>query len=386
MLFDFYARNQEPGAAEVLHFNATYRVREGERAAVRGYPIFVGLGVGIEGVALHFHTVNVKNDADEAFLDFLEGDVFKNGLKLATTAQPAIAPLAMRAVIADQLSALREALQSIRIVLQARDWRTEEMPGSLVEAMEHFSQAMENVADAVRQVKASVNDDRIVEKLDLIHTTLSDIGSVDVLTEVSSQEISNVIAKLNELIQAVRRVGHEVSTVAGSASNKQFHIPVMHMNFQAPAGPVSFLKWDSDLTRCEQLGKDILFSTGSAKIAGTKNEAALSSITEEILYKMQKYTEGEYILAIGHADGVGDVLSNLQLSEQRAEEVLEKIDKRIKLKRYGDREKLTSAVGRGEAFEAEEQSPTGANENNRRVEVWYCGGNGDPAQAEAPPQ
>jgi hypothetical protein len=40
-----------------------------------------------------FHTVNVKNDADEGFLDFLEGDVFKKGLKLATTAQPAIAPL-----------------------------------------------------------------------------------------------------------------------------------------------------------------------------------------------------------------------------------------------------------------------------------------------------
>lgn len=45
------------------------------------------------GVAFQFHTVNVKNDDDEAFLDFLEGDAFKSGLKLATTAQPAIAPL-----------------------------------------------------------------------------------------------------------------------------------------------------------------------------------------------------------------------------------------------------------------------------------------------------
>ena len=94
VLFDFYARNQIPGAAEDLHFNAAYRVREGERAAVRGYPVFVGLGVGSEGVALHFHTVNVKNDEDEAFLDFLDGDAFKTGLKLATTVQPAIAPLA----------------------------------------------------------------------------------------------------------------------------------------------------------------------------------------------------------------------------------------------------------------------------------------------------
>jgi hypothetical protein len=93
VLFDFYARNQAPGGAEDLHFNATYRVREGERAAIAGYPIFIGLNVGSEGVAFRCHTVNAKNDADEAFLDMLEGDVFKAGLKLVTTAQPAIAPL-----------------------------------------------------------------------------------------------------------------------------------------------------------------------------------------------------------------------------------------------------------------------------------------------------
>jgi hypothetical protein len=93
VLFDFYARNQVRGGAEDVHFNATYRVREGERAAIAGYPIFIGLHVGSEGVAFHCHTVNVKNDADEAFLDMLERDVFKAGLKLVNTAQPAIAPL-----------------------------------------------------------------------------------------------------------------------------------------------------------------------------------------------------------------------------------------------------------------------------------------------------
>ncbi len=91
ILFDFYAQNQVPGASvEHLHFNATYRVREGERAAIRGYPIFVGLNVGREGVAFKCFTVNVKNDADEAFLGFLDSDAFKEGLKLATTVQPAI--------------------------------------------------------------------------------------------------------------------------------------------------------------------------------------------------------------------------------------------------------------------------------------------------------
>jgi hypothetical protein len=40
ILFDFYARNQISGKTEDLHFNATYRVREGERAPIAGYPIF----------------------------------------------------------------------------------------------------------------------------------------------------------------------------------------------------------------------------------------------------------------------------------------------------------------------------------------------------------
>jgi hypothetical protein len=93
ILFDFYAQNQVPRAIEHLHFNLTYRVREGERAAVIGYPIFIGLNVGTEGLALKCFTVNVSNDDDEALLGALESDVFKSGLKLITAAQPAIAPL-----------------------------------------------------------------------------------------------------------------------------------------------------------------------------------------------------------------------------------------------------------------------------------------------------
>ncbi len=90
VLFDFYAQNQVPGNVEHLHFNATYRVHEGEQAAIVGYPIFVGLNVGTEGIVFKCFTVNVKNDADEAFLGFLESDAFKAGLQLASTAQPAI--------------------------------------------------------------------------------------------------------------------------------------------------------------------------------------------------------------------------------------------------------------------------------------------------------
>ncbi len=83
---------------EHLHFNATYRAKEGERAAILGFPVFLGLNVGIEGVMLKCYTVNVKNEADEALLKFLDSDVFKAGLKLAKTAQPAIAPLSEMAL------------------------------------------------------------------------------------------------------------------------------------------------------------------------------------------------------------------------------------------------------------------------------------------------
>lgn len=93
ILFDFYAQNQAPDNVEHLHFNATYRVQEGEQAAVVGLPLFVGLQVGRDGVAFKCFTVNVQNDTDEAFLNILESDEFRSGLELVTTVQPALAPL-----------------------------------------------------------------------------------------------------------------------------------------------------------------------------------------------------------------------------------------------------------------------------------------------------
>lgn len=98
VLFDFYAQNQPTRAVEHLHFNAVYRIREGEHAGVLGYPIFVGLTVGQSGIAFKCFTVNVRNDADEALLGMFESDLFKSGLKLATTVQPAIAPLSAMAM------------------------------------------------------------------------------------------------------------------------------------------------------------------------------------------------------------------------------------------------------------------------------------------------
>jgi hypothetical protein len=93
VLFDFYARNRAGDADEHLHYHVSLRARDGQEAAIIGYPLFVGLNVGDAGVALRCMTVNVMNEADEAFLGFLESDVFRSGLKLASFAQPAVVPL-----------------------------------------------------------------------------------------------------------------------------------------------------------------------------------------------------------------------------------------------------------------------------------------------------
>jgi hypothetical protein len=37
VIFDFYAQNQVLGDVEQLHFDATYRAREGEQAAILGF-------------------------------------------------------------------------------------------------------------------------------------------------------------------------------------------------------------------------------------------------------------------------------------------------------------------------------------------------------------
>lgn len=93
VLFDFYAQNQIAEKVEHLHFTSTYRAREGQRAAVVGYPIFLGLRTGPNGLAFRCFTVNVKNDEDEKFLQMLESDTLKAGLEVASTFVPAIGQL-----------------------------------------------------------------------------------------------------------------------------------------------------------------------------------------------------------------------------------------------------------------------------------------------------
>jgi hypothetical protein len=99
ILFSFSASNQtERGDSQELHFSTHYDVADGQRGAIQGRPIFVGLKVGGEGIHLKCATVNVANDDDEKLLKFLDGDAFQAGLQLLTTAQPALAPFSALAV------------------------------------------------------------------------------------------------------------------------------------------------------------------------------------------------------------------------------------------------------------------------------------------------
>lgn len=90
ILFDFYARHQTDTQDQDVRFNQVYRVREGSGAGISGYPVFLGLKVGDEGVAFRCYTVNVENTGDKKILSFLDSDVFKKGLELLNTVNPVV--------------------------------------------------------------------------------------------------------------------------------------------------------------------------------------------------------------------------------------------------------------------------------------------------------
>ena len=133
VLLHFSAQNQVPGKSEHVHFDTTYRVWEGDHAGVQGYPIFVGLCLGGEGLSFKCRTINVSNDQDEAFLDFLEADVFKAGLQLATTAQPVIAPFSEMALGLAKALAKRHRNVSVQDFDLGLDFGANPMGGRLAE-------------------------------------------------------------------------------------------------------------------------------------------------------------------------------------------------------------------------------------------------------------
>lgn len=128
VLFDFAAQNQAlDGSLEYLHFNQVVRGIEGGSVGVIGYPIFRGLRVGTEGLAFRCGTVNVKNEQDQPLLQFLDGDVFKAGLRLAEMPQPAIAPLSEMVVGLTRMVAKRHRNVAVQDVMMGFDFS--DVPG-----------------------------------------------------------------------------------------------------------------------------------------------------------------------------------------------------------------------------------------------------------------
>lgn len=146
ILIHFYAQNQIPEQTEDLHFSATYQVYEKEHAALKGYPVFVGLHVGNEGIRLRVRTINVKNDQDEAVLTLLESQVFKNGLRLMTMPQPALVPLSELALGLTKMILTRHENISVQDIDLGLDFSTLLMRPQLAEGSYLAVQLPENLA------------------------------------------------------------------------------------------------------------------------------------------------------------------------------------------------------------------------------------------------
>ena len=91
VLFDFKAKNQLMNDNDqIIHFSQTRTAQEGQFAGILSIPIFIGLTVGNEGVDFACTTINVSNESDEKFLDILESNEVKSGLKLVNSINPVV--------------------------------------------------------------------------------------------------------------------------------------------------------------------------------------------------------------------------------------------------------------------------------------------------------
>jgi hypothetical protein len=124
VLVEVEGKHQTQGANEDLAFTQTYSVNEGAEGGATGEPIFLGLGVGPNGINLHIRTINLLNEQEESLLSFMDSPVFKSGLTLLTSANPAIAPMTSLAqgIVAGVLSRNKnKKAQEVRLGLDFSD-------------------------------------------------------------------------------------------------------------------------------------------------------------------------------------------------------------------------------------------------------------------------
>ncbi len=89
---EFNGKNQMTPEPEALKFATKFEVTDRSAAAAINVPVFLGLTVAPDGLAFEGRTINVKSGGSEALLEVLESQVFRSGLSLIQTAQPALKP------------------------------------------------------------------------------------------------------------------------------------------------------------------------------------------------------------------------------------------------------------------------------------------------------
>lgn len=78
--------------AEEMRFAFNTQANDNAPASVSGHPIFLGVVVGSDGLSFEGRTVNVGSKINDAVQKMLGSPIFKNGLSLMTSAQPALKP------------------------------------------------------------------------------------------------------------------------------------------------------------------------------------------------------------------------------------------------------------------------------------------------------
>ncbi|NBW10329.1 MAG: hypothetical protein EBR82_20095 [Caulobacteraceae bacterium] len=93
VLTEIFGRNQADRDTEDLRFSTVLTMKDRDSAGLTGVPIFTGLTVPPDGLALEARTILVGSSTDDAIIDALESGPFKEGLKLIAHVQPVLPQL-----------------------------------------------------------------------------------------------------------------------------------------------------------------------------------------------------------------------------------------------------------------------------------------------------
>jgi len=93
ILTEIFGRNQAGRETEDLRFSTMLSAKDNDSAGAFGVPIFTGLKVPADGLALEARTVRVGSTTDDAIIEALESAPFKEGLKLLAHVQPVLPQL-----------------------------------------------------------------------------------------------------------------------------------------------------------------------------------------------------------------------------------------------------------------------------------------------------